>query len=175
MLYCDGQEWFDCGIIKSTSIVVKEQWNNLAFPAPTFRDGQKKEWYTCFTLDHQFEFFKKTFFFNRWGSSFNCSNNIHFHVFTSHPFLALTNTTTPTTAGMATNLVLSCTHTLFCFSFRFFSKTWSSARERKIKNYFLLSPPLPLALAVNKFPAGFIFYHARLTDFEEKVRGLWPG
>ena len=87
--------------------------------------------------------------------------------------MALTNTTTPSTAGMATNLVLSCTQTLFCFSFRFFfSKTWSSVRERKIKNYFLLSPPLPLALAVNKFPAGFICYHARSTDFEEKIRGL---
>ena len=92
------------------------------FPAPTFRDGQKKEWYTCFTLDHQFVFFKKTFFFNRWGCSFNCSNNIHFHVFTLHPFQALTKTTTPATVGMATKIVLVYSQTLFCFSFCFFPK-----------------------------------------------------
>ena len=30
MLFCDSQEWFDRGIIKSTSIVLKEKWNNLA-------------------------------------------------------------------------------------------------------------------------------------------------
>ena len=28
MLFCDSLEWFDRGIIKSTSIVLKEKWNN---------------------------------------------------------------------------------------------------------------------------------------------------
>ena len=33
----------------------------------------------------------------------------------------------------------------------------------------------PLALAVNKSPAVFIFYHTRSTDFEEETEGLWTG
>ena len=42
----------------------------------------------------------------------------------------------------------------------------------------LIQEPVPrsrrwfFALAVNKSPAVFIFYHARLTEFEEKVEGL---
>ena len=42
------------------------------------------------------------------------------------------------------------------------SETSESQREAR-----LLSPPLPLALAVRKSPAVFVFYHARSTDFEE--------
>ena len=30
----------------------------------------------------------------------------------------------------------------------------------------------PLKLVVNKSPAVFILYHARSTDFEEKIEGL---
>ena len=32
--------------------------------------------------------------------------------------------------------------------------------------------PYPLAMAVNKSPMVFIFYHARSTNFEEKIEGL---
>ena len=41
--------------------------------------------------------------------------------------------------------------------------------------FSLLRHPYPLALAVNKSPAVFIFYHARSMDFEEKIEGLWTG
>ena len=38
---------------------------------------------------------------------------------------------------------------------------------------FSSSPtPTPLALAVDKSPAVFIFYDARSTDFEEDIEGL---
>ena len=37
---------------------------------------------------------------------------------------------------------------------------------------FFFPHPYPLALAVNKFPTVFIFYHARTTNFEEKIEGL---
>ena len=47
------------------------------------------------------------------------------------------------------------------------SETSESQREARI-----LPPPLPLALAVRKSPAVFVFYHARSTDFEEKIEGL---
>ena len=33
----------------------------------------------------------------------------------------------------------------------------------------------PLALAVNKTPAVFIFHHTQSTDFEEELEGLWTG
>ena len=52
------------------------------------------------------------------------------------------------------------------FFFSFFSKTSASAR------LFFLPRPYPLALAVSKSPAVFVFYHARSTDFEEKIEGL---
>ena len=88
------------------------------------------------------------------------------------------------------------------FFFLFFSKTFASARER---NIFSFSPTTtPLALAVNKSPAVFTFYHGSLygslrtadafpvrersddrkcvccsqassKDFEEKKEGLWTG
>ena len=45
-----------------------------------------------------------------------------------------------------------------------------SARN-KIKVSFLLPHPYSLALAVNK-SAVFVFYHARSTDFEEKIEFL---
>ena len=51
-------------------------------------------------------------------------------------------------------LPVACTQALFIFSFR---------------------SSLPLALAVNKSPAFFIFHHARSMDFEEKIEGLWTG
>ena len=37
MLFCGGQEWFDWDIIKSTPIVLKEKWNNLAKNCPSSR------------------------------------------------------------------------------------------------------------------------------------------
>ena len=51
----------------------------------------------------------------------------------------------------------------------------SEASEREKEKIFF--PYLyPLALAVNKSPAVFIFFfHVRLTDFEEKIEGLWVG
>ena len=88
------------------------------------------------------------------------------------------------------------------FFFLFFSKTFASARER---NIFSFSPTTtPLALAVNKSPAVFTFYHGSLygslrtadafpvrersddrkwvccsqassKDFDEKKEGLWTG
>ena len=59
---------------------------------------------------------------------------------------------------------------LVIFFFSFFSKTSASPRERKINKYFLLSPPQPLPPC-----AGGFFNHARLTNFEEKIEGLWTG
>ena len=65
--------------------------------------------------------------------------------------------------------------------FSFFSKTLASenergAQERKIINRIFSFPNLkPLSLAVSKSPAVFVFYHARSTDFEEKIEGLWTG
>ena len=37
---------------------------------------------------------------------------------------------------------------------------------------FFFPYPYSLALAVNESPAVSIFYHARSTDFEEKIEGL---
>ena len=61
---------------------------------------------------------------------------------------------------------LACTQTLFYFSFRSFRKIG----ERPSIFFFL--HPYPLALAVNKSPSVFIFYHARSTVFEEKIEVL---
>ena len=48
--------------------------------------------------------------------------------------------------------------------------------ERRAQESKLILPyPYLLALTVNKSPAVFIFYHARSTDFEEKIEGLWTG
>ena len=60
--------------------------------------------------------------------------------------------------------------TLLYFSFRCFGKH-RRARERKMKktSIFFFAHPYPFALGVN------IFYHARSTDFEEKIEGLWTG
>ena len=78
------------------------------------------------------------------------------------------------------------------FFFSFFSKTSASARKKNkerlwtslgkkrfieslphVKPYIFFFPhSYPLALAVTKSPAVFIFYHARSTDFEEKIEGL---
>ena len=67
--------------------------------------------------------------------------------------------------------VLACTQTLFYFSFRSFRK---HRRAREKGNLFSSSPtPTPLVLAVNNSPAVFIFYHARSTNFEEKIEGQW--
>ena len=60
--------------------------------------------------------------------------------------------------------------------FSFFWKTSACARARrareKEKNKLFFFPhPYPFALAVNESPR-FIFYHARSTDFEEKIEGL---
>ena len=54
----------------------------------------------------------------------------------------------------------ACTQTLFYFSFRSFFSFSSASID-------------PLAMAVNKSQAVFIFYHGRSTDFEEKIEGLW--
>ena len=41
-------------------------------------------------------------------------------------------------------------------------------------NFLLPPPPTPLRWrSIN--PPRFIFYHARSTDFEEKIEGLWTG
>ena len=48
----------------------------------------------------------------------------------------------------------------------FFSKTSASASS---------SSPTPLCWGVNKSSRSFIFCHARSTDFEEKIEGLWTG
>ena len=52
---------------------------------------------------------------------------------------------------------LACTRRGFIFLFVF-------------ENFFF-PHPYPLALTVNKFPTVFIFYHARSTNFEEKIEG----
>ena len=77
----------------------------------------------------------------------------------------------------------ACTQTLFYFSFRSFRKhrharergEHASAEREEEKYIFSFPHPYPFALAVNKAPAVFIFYHARSTDFEEKIEGLWTG
>ena len=65
-----------------------------------------------------------------------------------------------------TRFQLACIQTLYMFYFRSFGKH-RRARERgehaRKKNLRLRS--------VN--PPRFIFYHARSTDFEEKIEGLW--
>ena len=62
-------------------------------------------------------------------------------------------------------MAVACTQTLFIFLFVIFESIGEQAYP------YLYS----LALAVNKSPAVIIFYHARLTDFEEKIEGLWIG
>ena len=49
------------------------------------------------------------------------------------------------------------------------------ARSARKKYIFFFPHPYPFALAVNKSPAVFIFYHARSTDCGEKIEGLWTG
>lgn len=71
-----------------------------------------------------------------------------------------------------TSRELSCFHSLFQFSFRSFQKHKQGRRATK-KSIFFFLQPCPLALAVNKSPAVFIFYPARSTDFEEKIEGLF--
>ena len=53
------------------------------------------------------------------------------------------------------------------------ASVWSKNKGGRLPWASPLDPPLPtpLAPAVNKFPAIF-FYHARSTDFEEKIEGL---
>ena len=58
------------------------------------------------------------------------------------------------------------------FFFWIFSKTSVSARTSAEHLFFFFPPPYHPALAVNKSLGVFIFYHARSTDFEEKVEGL---
>ena len=69
---------------------------------------------------------------------------------------------------------LACTHHCLIFLFVCFGNIGersSEAGEREKEKLFF--PYLyPFALAVNKSPAVFIFYPARLTDFEEKIEGL---
>ena len=69
---------------------------------------------------------------------------------------------------------LACTHHCLIFLFVCFGNIGersSEAGEREKEKMFF--PYLyPFALAVNKSPAVFIFYPARLTDFEEKIEGL---
>ena len=59
---------------------------------------------------------------------------------------------------------LACTHHCLIF-LRLLRKHKASARTKKIFFPYLY----PLALVVNKSTAVFIFYHARLTDLEEKI------
>ena len=78
-------------------------------------------------------------------------------------------------AGVSMYQEPACTQTLFCFSFGSFRKhRWARERVRSIY-FFFFPPPYHPALAVNKSLGVFIFYHARSTDFEEKVEGLWTG
>ena len=69
---------------------------------------------------------------------------------------------------------LACTHHCLIFLFVCFGNIGersSEAGEREKEKIFF--PYLyPFARAVNKSPAVFIFYPARLTDFEEKIEGL---
>ena len=82
---------------------------------------------------------------------------------------------------------LACKQTLFCFSFRsFFSKTSASSRssrglenergvrERKTNLFSSFPTPTPLRWWSINLPR-FIFYHARSTNFEEKIEVLWTG
>ena len=64
---------------------------------------------------------------------------------------------------------LTCTQTLFN---SFFCSFW---KHRQASEHALLSPPLPTCTSSHLIPRGFIFYHVRLTDFEEKIEGLWTG
>ena len=69
----------------------------------------------------------------------------------------------------------ACIQTLLYFSFRCFGKH-RRARERKIKKRLFSSSPTPTPLRWGSInPPRFIFYHARSTDFEEKIEGLWTG
>ena len=90
----------------------------------------------------------------------------------------MSSVTLPLRVSLYTDVVL--------FFFSFFSKTSASARAKRacenkrgardgkitLERLFSSSPtPTPLARAVNKS----LVYHARLTDFEEKLEGLWTG
>ena len=72
------------------------------------------------------------------------------------------------TVGVQILKKLACTQTLLHFSFRSFRKHGRSGERGEHASEH------PFALAVNKFPR-FIFHHARSTDFEEKIEGLWTG
>ena len=61
------------------------------------------------------------------------------------------------------------------FFFSFFSKTSASSRERKIYLLFSSSPTTTPLRWWSINPPRFMFYHARSTDFEEKVEGPWTG
>ena len=65
-------------------------------------------------------------------------------------------------------LIICSLYTDVLFSFRSFRVVERGARERKNKSIFFFPHHYPLALAVNKSPA-VIFYHARSTDFEERI------
>ena len=64
---------------------------------------------------------------------------------------------------------------LFFFSFSF--RKYRRAREKeKSVSWFRLfysSPTSTLCAGGQQIPRGFCFYHARSTDFEEKLEGLW--
>ena len=68
----------------------------------------------------------------------------------------------------------STTHHCLIFLFVFFENIGErSSESSERQNEKIFFPYLyPLALAVNKSPAVFIFYPACLTDFEEKIEGL---
>ena len=73
--------------------------------------------------------------------------------------------------------VLACTRSLHVHRrcFIFLLDLFENIGERENEcgaSIFFFPPPYHPALAVNKSPAVFIFYHARSTDFEEKVEGL---
>ena len=63
------------------------------------------------------------------------------------------------------------------FFFSFFQKTSASAQARwarEREKEFFFPTPTPLRWrSIN--PPRFNFYHACLTDFEEKIEGLWTG
>ena len=73
------------------------------------------------------------------------------------------------TVGVQILKKLTCTQTLFHFSFRSFGKTWAFARAKRAKQ---ARTPLHWR-SINS--QRFIFYHARSTAFEEKIEGLWRG
>ena len=63
---------------------------------------------------------------------------------------------------------------IFFFTFFVLFENMGEHARKKNKERLFSSFPHPylLALVVNRSPGVFVFYHARSTDFEEKIEGL---